>query len=90
MVDDRASEVTSQWPTVQAATKVPAAPAASPEVIARRLGLLPLSLFALLVGVVTGLGAVAFRGLIGLVHNVSFLGEFSFAYDSSIFTPFDP
>jgi CIC family chloride channel protein len=51
---------------------------------------LPLSLLALLVGVVTGLGAVVFRGLIGLVHNVSFLGQFSFTYDSSIFTPLNP
>ena len=90
MVDDRASEEPSQRPTVQAATKAPTTSVASPEVTARRLGLLPLSLFALLVGVVTGLGAIVFRGLIGLVHNVFFLGQFSFAYDSSIFTPFNP
>ena len=90
MVDDRASEEPSQRPTVQAATKAPTTSVASPEVTARRLGLLPLSLFALLVGVVTGLGAIVFRGLIGLVHNVFFLGQFSFAYDFSIFTPFNP
>ena len=45
---------------------------------------------ALVVGVVTGLGAVVFRGLIGLVHNFLFLGQFSFAYDSSVFTPPSP
>jgi CIC family chloride channel protein len=90
MVDDRPSGEPSQRPTVKAATKAPPAPVATPEVIAKRLSLLPLSLLALVVGGVTGLGAVAFRGLIGLVHNVSFLGQLSFAYDSSIFTPFNP
>ena len=90
MVDDRPSGEPSQRPTVEAATRVPTTPVASPVAAARRLGLLPLSLLALLVGVVTGLGAVVFRGLIGLVHNVFFLGQFSFAYDSSIFTPFNP
>jgi CIC family chloride channel protein len=90
MVDDRPSGEPSQRPRVEAANKAPSGPVASPEAAARRLGLLPLSLLALLVGVVTGLGAVVFRGLIGLVHNVSFLGQFSFAYDSSIFTPFNP
>src|SRR5208283_4077779 len=90
MVDDRPSGEPSQRPTVESATKAPTTTVASPEAAARRLGLLPLSLLALLVGVVTGLGAVVFRGLIGLVHNVFFLGQFSFAYDSSIFTPFNP
>ena len=43
-----------------------------------------------MVGIVTGIGAVVFRDLIGLVHNIFFLGQFSFAYDSSVFTPFNP
>ena len=54
---------------------------------------MPLPLFCLLamvVGIITGLGAVLFRALIGLVHNVLFLGQFSFAYDSSVFTPASP
>ena len=38
----------------------------------------------------TGFGAVAFRALIGLFHNVAFLGLFKFAYDASIFTPPSP
>ena len=52
--------------------------------------LLPLSLLALLVGAVAGLGAVVFRGLIGLVHNLLFLGQFSLVYDARLFTPANP
>jgi CIC family chloride channel protein len=51
---------------------------------------LPLSLVALVVGVITGFGAVVFRGLIGLIHNLFFLHQFSFVYDSSLFTPSNP
>jgi len=76
--------------TVETSTKAPPASVAPAEAEVRRLGLLPLSLLALGVGLVTGLGAVVFRGLIGLVHNAFFLGQFSLAYDSSSFTPFDP
>jgi CIC family chloride channel protein len=75
---------------VETATRAPPGPAAPPEESVRRLRLLQLSLLALVVGIITGIGAVVFRGLIGLVHNVFFLGQFSFAYDSSVFTPFDP
>ena len=53
----------------------------------QRIGLVYLSFLALAVGVVTGYGAVAFRDLIGLIHNIFFLGKFSFAYDASLFTP---
>ncbi|BDC44672.1 chloride channel protein [Paraburkholderia terrae] len=49
-----------------------------------------LCFLALVVGVVTGLGAVVFRGLIGIMHNAFFLGRFSFAYDASQFTPVSP
>ncbi|HEX3984201.1 MAG TPA: hypothetical protein VHX12_10945, partial [Acidisoma sp.] len=56
----------------------------------RRIGLLALSLLALVVGCVTGVGAVAFRDLIGLVHNVLFLGQFSVFYNASHFTPYNP
>jgi chloride channel protein, CIC family len=51
---------------------------------------LPLSLVALVVGVITGFGAVVFRSLIGLIHNLFFLHQFSFVYDSSLFTPSNP
>ncbi len=56
----------------------------------RRIGLVQLSLLALLVGIVTGLGAFVFRELIGLVHNVLFLGRLSFAYEANAFTPPSP
>lgn len=49
-----------------------------------RLGLLRLSLLAIVVGVITGFGAVRFRALIGIVHNVAFLGLFAIDYDASI------
>jgi len=56
----------------------------------QRIGLVRLSLLAIVVGVVTGFGAVVFRALIGLFHNVAFLGLFKFAYDASVFTPPSP
>jgi chloride channel protein, CIC family len=55
-----------------------------------RLGLVRLSLLAIVVGVITGFGAVVFRALIGLIHNIAFLGSFSFDYDASVFTPPSP
>jgi chloride channel protein, CIC family len=55
-----------------------------------RMGLLRLSLLAIVVGVVTGFGAVAFRALIGLIHNIAFLGLLSFDYNTSLFTPPSP
>jgi CIC family chloride channel protein len=58
--------------------------------LARPTSLLWVCVLALVVGIVTGIGAVVFRGLIGLVHNVMFLGQLSFAYDSSLFTPPPP
>lgn len=56
----------------------------------QRVGLVRLSLLALALGLVAGIGAVAFRALIGLIHNIAFLGSFSVAYDASIFTPPSP
>jgi chloride channel protein, CIC family len=55
-----------------------------------RLGLVSLSLLALLVGVAAGLGAIVFRELIGLIHNVLFLGQFAFHYDTKAFTAASP
>jgi CIC family chloride channel protein len=64
------------------------APTVPPDEIEDRpLALGYLSLLALLIGIVTGFGAVAFRALIGLIHNLFFLGRFALAYDSSVFTP---
>jgi len=56
----------------------------------QRIGLFRLSVIAICVGLITGFGAVAFRALIGLIHNIGFLGSFSFAYDASVFTPPSP
>lgn len=55
-----------------------------------RIGLFRLSLLAVLVGVITGFGAIFFRMLIGLIHNVAFLGSFSVNYDANLFTPPSP
>jgi CIC family chloride channel protein len=90
MAEDTRVQKTDEAPTVRTSTQAPPASQAPVEETVRRLRLLSLSLLALIVGIVTGFGAVVFRGLIGLVHNIFFLGQFSFAYDSSIFTPFDP
>jgi len=56
----------------------------------RRISLVLLSCLALLIGIVGGFGAIAFRDLIGFVHNLLFLGRFSFDYDASVFTPASP
>jgi len=57
---------------------------------ARSLHLLVVCGLALVVGVITGLGAVVFRALIGFVHNLLFLGQISIVYDSNLFTPPSP
>ena len=62
----------------------------NPKRFPRVARLFRLSLLAIVVGVVTGFGAVAFRALIGLFHNVAFLKLFSFAYDANLFTPPSP
>jgi len=75
-----------------------AAPAAAPPALhpplaedeIRRIGLVRLSILALVVGLVTGLTAVAFRDLIGFVHNLLFLGLPVFRYDANLFTPPSP
>jgi CIC family chloride channel protein len=50
-------------------------------------GVLFLSLVAIPVGIGAGLGAVIFRGLIGLFHNFLFFGKLSFFYDANVHTP---
>ena len=49
-----------------------------------------MSLLAIVVGVITGFGAVLFRALIGLIHNIAFLGLFAIDYEASVFTPAGP
>jgi CIC family chloride channel protein len=50
----------------------------------RKVSLLTLCGLALFIGVMTGLGAVAFRALIGFVHNAFYNGKLSFVYDANI------
>ena len=50
----------------------------------RRVSLFTLCLLALGVGIMTGVGAVALRALIGLIHNAMFNGVFRVAYDANI------
>ncbi|RME18344.1 MAG: chloride channel protein, partial [Alphaproteobacteria bacterium] len=56
----------------------------------RSVGIIALSVIAVVIGVVTGLGAIALRYLISLIHNLFFLGTFSFDYDANIPTPPSP
>jgi CIC family chloride channel protein len=53
----------------------------------KALNPLVFSMISVLVGIVAGLGAVAFRGLIGLVHNLMFLGRLSVRYNANLHTP---
>ena len=56
----------------------------------RSVNLLVFSLVAVVVGAVTGIGAVLFRALIAVVHNLFFLGHFSTVYNANIHTPAAP
>ncbi len=56
----------------------------------RILGPFTLSLVAVLIGVVAGIGAVIFRGLLAFFHNLLFLGTFSISYDANAHTPHSP
>jgi chloride channel protein, CIC family len=56
----------------------------------RPIGPFGLWLLAVVVGIVSGLGAAAFRGLIALFHNLFFLGKLSIFYDANAHTPAGP
>ncbi|MGH8094337.1 MAG: chloride channel protein [Chthoniobacterales bacterium] len=47
-------------------------------------------LLAVVIGLVGGCGAVVFRGMIAILHNLFFLGKLSLFYDSSVHTPPSP
>jgi CIC family chloride channel protein len=47
-------------------------------------------LLALALGVITGLGAVLFRDLIGAIHNLLFAGHAAVHYDANVFTAPSP
>ncbi|HWC88523.1 MAG TPA: chloride channel protein, partial [Pirellulales bacterium] len=46
--------------------------------------------WSIVIGVVGALGAVVFRDLIALFHNLLFFGQLSFAYDANLHTPPSP
>jgi chloride channel protein, CIC family len=72
---------------------VPAANPSAPtsaQIASRRVGLVALSLFALIVGLTTAIGAAALRALMALIHNAFFLGKLSFYYDANVFDPPNP
>jgi chloride channel protein, CIC family len=52
----------------------------------RDWGVAWLTVLALALGIGTGLGAVLFRDLIGLLHNLFFYGLASVHYDANVFT----
>jgi CIC family chloride channel protein len=53
-------------------------------------GPLAILFLSVLVGLIAGLGAVVFRGLIAFFHNLFFLGRLSIFYDANIHTPASP
>ena len=65
-------------------------PAVVEEDSARRSGLVALCFYALVVGMVTSVGAFVLRSLMALFHNVFFQGTFSFVYDANIYDPVNP
>ena len=56
----------------------------------RQLPLAQISCLALGLGVVTGIGAVMFRDLIGVIHNLFFTGHALLHYDANVFTAAAP
>jgi CIC family chloride channel protein len=62
----------------------------SGAITSKPVSFVSLILLAVVVGVVAGLGAIVFRGLIAFFHNLLFLGAFSLTYDASAHTPASP
>jgi CIC family chloride channel protein len=49
-----------------------------------------MALLSVPIGIIAGLGAVAFRALIAFFHNLLFLGRLSVSYDANVHTPASP
>lgn len=60
------------------------------SLLKKPIGHAKLWLLAVLVGIISGLGAVVFRGLIALFHNLLFLGKLSFIYNANLHTAPSP
>ncbi len=85
--------MTDAAPTDHAASAPSQGPSAATAAEAeerQRLPLSILSLLALVLGAVTGFGAVLFRDLIGLIHNLMFTGHLAVHYDANVFTGASP
>jgi CIC family chloride channel protein len=54
------------------------------------LGFLAFGLLSILVGIIAGLGAIVFRGLIAIFHNLLFLEKFSVHYNANVHTAASP
>ncbi|SDG34075.1 chloride channel protein, CIC family [Limimonas halophila] len=74
------------------ATETPTEPATSSRPRAKPIQLTLVQLCALSIGlgIVTGIGAVIFRLLIGLIHNLFFFGELSLVFESEELMPLSP
>lgn len=48
----------------------------------KSLNLIGMILIAVIIGIFAGFGSILFRGMIGIVHNLSFNGKFSVAFDA--------
>ncbi len=53
----------------------------------RTASVVEFAILALVVGVLTGGGAVLFRAFIAFIHNLAYLGQVSFYYDPNLHTP---
>jgi CIC family chloride channel protein len=56
----------------------------------RQVGLLAVSFLAFLVGSVTGAGAILFRALIAIIHNLFFNAQLSMDYDANVLETLGP
>jgi len=56
----------------------------------REVNLITLSLIAVVIGTITGFGAVFLRWLMGVLHNLFFLGELTSGYDANVPTAASP
>ena len=72
------------------ASRIPAAPGRESAGEDRTLSLPALVVLAFVIGIVAALGAVVFRAMIAVVHNLFFLGTFSLVWDANRFDPPSP
>jgi CIC family chloride channel protein len=60
------------------------------KLLAARELTLQMGLLSIILGLLCGVGAVIFRGLIGLIHNLTFFGVFSTLYNANVHTSASP